>query len=148
MSGDLQLYKPGDEVSVHLVVNAADEYPERGEAVQLNGDESAAHPYAEAYDDGSFLGTVVDLPPEFDDDGDMSDGDSVGDVTVMVGNPVYWYESDDAALEPDDKVVMTGDGVVAYNDETHDADEVVGFVFMTGSNVEGTDGKVAVVRTA
>ncbi len=151
MSGDLNLYTPGTEVTVNLVADAAGEVPERGDGVALNGSEDSAHPEAENVSAaGDFVGSLVDLPPDVDDEdiAGLSPGDSLGLVNVRVTHYVEWLPSDDATLSPGDLAVYGADGVVAYDVTPHEPNDIIGRVFKTGSNELGTDGKVAVVRTA
>ena len=145
MAGDLTLYKPGSEVTVTLVTDSGGDYPTRGEGVALTGDESSAHPHASTVSEtGEFVGTLVDLPPDTDED-ELGADEVVGEATVLLRHYVDWLPSDDATLSPGDLVVYGADGVTAQDAEP--ATEVVGRVFKTGSNELGTAGKVAVVRS-
>ena len=146
MSGDLNLYTPGSQVTVTLVADATGAYPERGDGVALTGDETSAHPEASVVSgSGEFVGTLVDLPPATEED-EIEADDVIGDATVLLRHYVDWLPSNDATLAPGDLVVYGADGVTGQ--DTEPATDVVGRVWKTGSNELGTDGKVAVVRTA
>lgn len=148
MSGDLTLYKPGSEVTATLVADATGDIPARGDGVEITG-ENPNHPEVGVISEvGTFLGTLVDLPPNFDEAwaDDFTGDEEVGEVNILVRHYVDWMDDSAGTLDAGDLVVADTDGVVVYDGGVHDEKDIVGRVFKTHGGPEGTDGKVAVVR--
>lgn len=147
MTGDLCLWRPGEEPSVTLHADAGGNVPTRGEAVEITGENRKGPTVSALTSAENFVGTIVDVPADFDATETYAAGEEVGDVTVRVTHYVEWLEESATAVSPGDLVVMGADGARPYDGAGGDtALVVVGVCWQTHSDTEGTTGKVAVVR--
>ena len=151
VQGDLRYFEPGQQVPVRIVADADGEVPERGDPVQLAG-EDGGHTEVEALaDDGEGIGALQrGGGDDYDDEEteDLEEGDVLGSGTVLTNGPIDWYdESDGEDLAVDDLVVLTSDGVREYDDESDESHHIYGRVFATGTRASAeTAEKVAVLR--
>jgi hypothetical protein len=147
MSGDLILYTPGAQPSVTLVADSSGNVPERGDGLELSG-EGAAGPEATAVTSPeNLVATLVERPPDFDEDTSYGAGDVVGEATVRVTHYVDWFNDSDGSATAGEQVVHATDGVRAYDNAGGDtADQIVGTVWTTLQKDDGTADKVAVAR--
>lgn len=149
MQGDLRLYDPGEAIPVELRADGTGTVADRGDPVELV-DESGKSTQAElAANDGAAIGALVNRPDEYDPDAAYGDNEVIGTATALADGPVDWYDdASGGAVGVSDKVVLTGDGVRAYDSAGGDtADMILGRVFATGTRATAaTSSKVAVLR--
>lgn len=150
MTGDLKWYHTSEEVSAHLVANADGSVPERGAGLEIRG-ENPDHPEVGAVSaPDNFVGTLVEVPPDYDETATFAAGEVVGEVTVLLQHPIAWMVSADATLTAGTDVVHDANGVRTYDPVDTGADDqpdyIIGPVWYSGSDGAGTAGKVAVVR--
>lgn len=150
--GDLRLYEPGEAIPITLRADGAGAVAERGDPVQLVG-EDAGRTLAELpADDGSAIGAIAREPEEYDPDENYGNNEEIGTATVLAQGPVDWYEQSatGAALTVDDLCVLTSDGVRAYDSAGGDTPDMIhGVVYATGTRASAmTANKVAVLRRA
>jgi len=153
VQGDLRYFEPGRQVSVRVVADTDGNVPERGDPVQLVGEDEGHTEVQALADDGEGIGALQrGGGDDYDDDetADLEEGDVLGSGTVLVTGPVDWYnETDGEDLSVDDLVVLTSDGVRAYDDDPGDDTplDLFGRVFATGTRASAeTAEKVAVLR--
>lgn len=149
--GDLRLYEPGEAIPVTLRADGTGTVAERGDPVQVVG-EDAGRTFGELPgSDGVAIGALKREPEEYDPDADYGNNEEIGSATVLTKGPVDWYdEVDGEGLAVDDLVVLTADGVRAYDNAGGDTPEMIlGRVFATGTRASAmTANKVAVLRRA
>lgn len=154
MTGDLCLWRPGEEPSVTLHADAAGAVPERGAALEITG-ENRKGPTVSALDDlTSFIGTLVDVPADYDSTATFAAGEEVNDVTIRVTHYVEWIEADPGfTTTAGQRVVVGANGARGYSPaapvdggQGDTSDMIVGTCWKVNSDTEGTTGKIAVVR--
>lgn len=148
MTGDLNMTGPGVEVSATLVADGSGNVPERGDALELTGENEEGPQVTAVTAAGNFIATLVDRPVDFDDTASYNSGDEVGEVTVRVTHYIELLNEDDAnPVTVGDQVVVGASGARPYDNAGGDtADMIVGTAWYTNPKPEGTAGKVAVVR--
>lgn len=148
MSGDISWFHPGSEVPAHLVAGADGSVPDRRSALELTGENADLPEVGAVSDPSNFVATLVEVPPDYDEDATYAAGEIVGEVTVLVRHHIDWF--DDASggtLGAGDGAVATADGVRALDEVGGDAGtDSIGPVWYSGSDGAGTADAVAVVR--
>lgn len=154
MAGDLVLYRPGEEPSATLIAGADGAVPERGDPLEVTGENADGAEVSALSAPANFVATLVDPPANIDEDAVFAAGDVVGEVTIRVTHMIEWFFEDGTnAPAPGDDVVLGADGARPY-DPTAGADggaedsvnSIVGPCWLTAQKDEGTADKVAVVR--
>lgn len=148
MSGDLTWFKPGEEVPALLTASSDGSVPERGDGLELTGENEDLAEVGAVTDAANFVGTLVEVPPDFDETETYAAGDAVGEVTVLVRSHIDWLkDGSGGTLGAGDVAVHGADGVAAYDGAGGDTPlDAVGPVWYSGSDGTGTADKVAVVR--
>lgn len=148
VSGDLRLYDPGTDVDVDVVADSTGAVAGRGDPVELAGEDGGRTQVQLVETDGAGIGSLKH-EREFEDEADVAAGEVAGRSAVLTKGPVDWYdESDGENLSVGDIVVLTSDGVRAYDGGGGDTvDMQFGRVFATGTRATAaTAEKVAVLR--
>lgn len=151
MAGDIEWFTPGSHVPATLVADGTGAVPERGEGLALAGENEDMAEVSAIADPANFVGTLVEVPPDFDEAATYAAGDVVGEVTVLVRHYIDWLvDGSGGTLAAGDQVVHGADGVRAFDPVDAGADDqsedIVGTVWYSGSDGTGTSDKVAVVR--
>lgn len=148
MTGDLNLTGPGVEVSATLVADGSGNVPDRGDALEVSGENEEETEVTALTAAGNFIATLVDRPVDFDEDATYAAGDVVGKVTVRITHYIeLFYEDSANPVTAGDKVVVGTGGARPYDNAGGDtADMITGTAWYTNPKSEGTAGKVAVVR--
>jgi hypothetical protein len=147
VQGDLRLYDPGQQVDVDVIADPNGEVADRGDPVEIAGEDGGRTQVQVAQTDGDAIGALQSAPDV--DDADYAAGDVAGTGTVLADGPVDWYDdASGGAVGPGDLVVLTGTGVRAYDSAGGDSPEMIhGRVFATGTRATAeTANKVAVLR--
>jgi hypothetical protein len=149
--GDLRLYEPGEAIPVTLRADGAGAVAERGDPVQLVGEDAGRTLGELPAEAGAAIGALAREPEEYDPDTAYGNNEEIGTATVLAEGPVDWYEEvDGEGLAVGDLVVLTADGVRAYDSAGGDTSEMIlGRVFATGTRASAmTANKIAVLRRA
>lgn len=146
MAGDITRFRPGSEVPAHLVAGADGAVPERGATLELTGENRDLPEVGAVTAPGNFVATLVEVPPDYDDDDAYAEGEIVGEVTVLVQHYIDWFTAAEDGLTAGDPVIAGTDGVSAASGEGVDPADAVGPVWYSGADGAGTVEKVAVVR--
>lgn len=155
MTGDLAYFRPGEELSATLHANADGTVPERGDALEVTGENASGAEVSGLTDPANFVATLVDRPADFneEDAAGFVGGEEVGTVTVRVTHHAEWVkEATPGTITPGDFVVMGADGARVYDPTAAPGAEdtpldVVGLCWLTAQKDEGTTDKVVVVRS-
>jgi len=148
VSGEVRLYDPGEMVDVEVVADSTGALPGRGDPVQLTGEDGGKTQVKLVETDGDGVGALLH-DNHLDDEADVAAGEVAGPSTFLAKGPIDWYdESDGENLSVNDVVVLTSDGVRAYDEAGGDTvDMQYGRVFATGTRATAaTAEKVAVLR--
>lgn len=156
MTGLDTLFEPGRKVPVMVVADSNGNVATREDVVSLTGENSEHAEAALVETAGEGVGPLDGEPENYDPDATYDPGEVVGKATVILRMAVDWFRArdgwDQTATDPattsasvGDRVVYApGGGVQLYGDEGGDA--VVGVVYRTHAEADGTAGKVAVAR--
>ena len=148
VQGDLRLYDPGEQVDVDVVADSGGSVAGRGDPVELAGEDGGRTHVQLVENDGEGIG-ALQHDNHLEDEEDVAVGEVAGKSSVLAKGPIDWYdESDGEVLSVDDVVVLTSDGVRAYNEGGGDTvDMQFGRIFATGTRASAeTANKVAVLR--
>lgn len=155
--GGVLRYKPGDDLPVEVVADPSGYVAEKGDPVELVG-ENAGYTLVQALQSaGNFVGQLTDKPDEKNDLGDApAPGTNAGVSNLVVGHIIALAypaadvdPTNDAAVSPlevDDLVQFGPDGVIRYDSATATA-EPDGRVFRTLFSDKATAGKIHVIRS-
>lgn len=148
MAGDVTYYDPGKDPDATLVANANGNVAERGDAVQIVGENSQGTEVALVETAGEGVGILKNEPDEYDPDDTFAAGDEVGECAVRTRAGIDWYPDGGNAHAAGDLVVAdVGGSVRTYDSAGGDTPEMIeGRVWTTLQRGQHTTGKVAVLR--
>jgi len=111
VQGDLRYFDPGGQVPVRVVADASGNVPERGDPVELAGEDGGQTEVRAASSEA--VGALEKEPQEYDPDENYAADEVVGSGTILVDGPVDWYDEAAIASDPSvgDEVVLGPNGV-------------------------------------
>lgn len=150
MQGDLRLFGPGDEIPIMLRADGSGNVADRGDPIELVGEDGGVTQGELLANDGTGVGTLTNRPEEYDPDANYGANEAIGQTTIAADGPVDWFDegTNYSGGGPGTLVVEESDGVREYDSAGGDTpDMILGRIFATGTRASAeTANKVAVLR--